>query len=220
MSRRFSNEPINLIRRIPSPEQLDAARSVKRPVGGKLGETAASFARSVGELLTHIGSQRVGVDTAESHAAPHMKMDELPEEGGEAEYELQDQQICVAERQRPGQTEAAHAEVPKKQTDRARIEPLSIQPDELAELRGYLLTQQHDIARLATQVQELKTLVLSQQHIIEYLSKELEIGSVALLAGGVTSVMAKQNRSSHIKPMMNEKEVESEADSIRSPMKV
>jgi hypothetical protein len=223
MSRRFSNEPINLIRRIPSPEQLDAARSVKRPVGGKLGETAASFARSVGELLSHIGSQRTAADSVESHAAPQEEqeeMDELPVEVSGAECEPCDPAMGIEESQRLRLPETAQVEIQKKQADHALAERPSIQPDELAELRGYLLRQQHDIARLAAQIQELKSLVLSQRQIIEYLGKELEIGPELLMAEGMISAGTKQNRSPRPKPILHEKEVRAEGDSIRLPLNV
>ncbi|MBH0177448.1 MAG: hypothetical protein HP491_06190 [Nitrospira sp.] len=42
MSRRFNDEPINLIRRIPSPEQLSSARPTKPSLGQKLMETGAA----------------------------------------------------------------------------------------------------------------------------------------------------------------------------------
>ena len=223
MSRRFSNEPINLIRRIPSPEQLDAARSVKRPVGGKFSETAASFARSVGELLAQIGSQRTAAGSDEPYEAPPAEQEEmraLPVELSAEDNELPDPRMGDAEPIGLSSGKTAHAETQKSRVDHVPAEPPAIQPDELAELRSYLLRQQQDIVRLAAQMQDLKALVLSQQQIIEYLGKELAIRPEVLLAMGVTPVTAKQHRAHRTKPMTHEKEVGSEGDSIRLPISV
>ncbi|MDH5640084.1 MAG: hypothetical protein OEY28_02235 [Nitrospira sp.] len=223
MSRRFSNEPINLIRRIPSPEQLDAARSVKRPVGGKFSETAASFARSVGELLAQIGSQRTAAGSAEPYEAPQTEQEEmrdLPVELSAEDNEPPDPRMSDAEPIELSSGETVHVELQKSRADHVQAEPPAIQPDELAELRAYLLRQQQDIVRLAAQMQDLKVLVLSQQQIIEYLGKELAIRPESLLAVGITSGTAKQNRSPRTKPMTHEKEVGSEGDSIRLPLNV
>lgn len=218
MSRRFSNEPINVIRRIPSPEQLDAARPVKRPLGKKFGKTAASLARSVGELLGHIRSQRTIAGLSEPHAALQDGMEESPTGISEVICESSDQAVRVVAPRLAMPRETAHPESKPYQVNHVPDAPPSIHPDELAELRGYLLKHQQDIVRLTARIQELTSLVMSQQHVIEYLGKEMGIVPESCCAGGVASAIAKQNTSCRPGPMTNEKEVGSEGDPIRLPV--
>lgn len=78
-----------------------------------------------------------------------------------------------------------------------------VQPEEVAELRAYILSQQHDIARLSAQVQELKSLLISQQQVLAYLGKDFE--SVPTTARtGVASAPAKRNRAGRDKPFAKE----------------
>lgn len=219
MGRRFSDEPINVIRRIPTQEQLDAARPVKRSFGEKFGEAAASFARSVvGRLVPGTGSKPEET-TVESGCPPQQGPDEIPSEVAAAEQELSHREAgteetpgpCMAE---PNDTEPTLRPAPLSPT------ASSVLPEELAELRGYLLKQQQDIVRLAAQIQELKALVLSQQRLIEYLGKEADAGSVSLLTAGITSAVAKRSRAARPKPVMKGKAVASSGDPIGLPLNV
>lgn len=220
MSRRFSNEPINLIRRIPTQEQLDAARPVTQSFGEKLVETAGSFVRSVVERLVPITSPKPVETTGESNAVSEEELLEVRSESVAPEFELSDREISASEERGPGLEEAVSADPRKWSANPLPAALPSVQPEEVAELRAYLLSQQQDIARLAAQIQELKSLVASQQQIIEYLGKEVDAGSVSLLTAAITSAVAKQNRSASPKPVMKDKAVVSKGDPIGLPLNV
>jgi len=214
MSRRFSDDPINLIRRIPTPEQLDAARPVKQSFGEKCAETAGNFVRSVVDLLTPTTSPKPAETTAESNAVSQEELDEFRSEPIVPQSGSSVRETSATET-RGREVEEAAAAPPWKWS--ANTSP--VQPEEVAELRAYLLSQQQDIARLAAQIQELKSLVVSQQQILTYLGKELETGSLSKLAT-VASAVAKRNRPARPKPVMKEKAVAPQDDPIRLPLNV
>jgi len=85
--------------------------------------------------------------------------------------------------------------------------PIGVLPEEVAELRAYLLSQQQDIARLSAQIQELKSLVVSQQQVLVYLGRELEVSSLSSMTAGVASAPAKRNRTIRQKSGMKDKGV-------------
>ncbi|MCP9439005.1 MAG: hypothetical protein NNA20_10100 [Nitrospira sp.] len=221
MSRRFNDEPIQVIRRIPSPEQLDAVRSVKRPVGGKFGEAAASFARSVAERLASVTSLRPSAGKQESGSAFQGAPGEGPNEIG-------------AEAREPIEGGADQKGMPKPSRfavtltpDESEADPVhstagssAVQPEEVAELRSYLLQQQQDIVRLVAQMQELKSLVLSQQRLIERLAQEVAHGSVSLTQTGRSSAVARPNRLGRQKPAGVEKATMTQNDPMRLPLNV
>jgi hypothetical protein len=217
MSRRFSDEPINLIRRIPTPEQLDAARPVKRSFGEKLAGRAASFVRSVVERSAQILSPRRAEATTESNAVTEEEPYQFQSEPVVPESEASDRAINAAEAKGPGFEEAAASTSGKWPADTSAAALSPVQPDEVAELRAYLLSQQQDIARLAAQIHELKSLVLSQQQVLVYLGKELESGPLSPLTGGVASAMAKRNRAVRHRPVMKEKAI-AEKDDPQRPL--
>jgi hypothetical protein len=178
MSRRFSDEPINLIRRIPTPEQLSAARPSKRSFGQALKDTGAAWLRRCAEVVaTCAGSGHPAQETlresraADDAAAPIMDGEPSPKRAVAAQA---------------GPTAA-------------------VQPEEVAELRAYILSQQHDIARLSAQLQELKSLVVSQQQVLVYRGKELEGAPTSMT--GVASGPAKRSRALREKSYIKEKAV-------------
>jgi hypothetical protein len=220
MGRRFSDEPINVIRRIPTPEQLDAARPVKRSFGEKFGEAAASFARSVvGRLAPGTGPKPEGT-ALESDRPPQEEPGDVPNEVVAAEQDALLQEAATEETPRPSTAEPHDAEPIPCPAPSSPTASSSVLPEELAEVRGYLLKQQQDIVRLAAQIQELKALVISQQRLIEYLGKEADAGSVSLLTAGITSAVAKRNRAARPKPVMKGKAVVSNGDPMRLPLNV
>jgi hypothetical protein len=203
MSRRFSDEPINLIHRIPTPEQLSAARPSKRSLAQVLMESGAACMRGVGELCAPLsrGLRLMQTTIRSSSEAQAPDLGSMNESGSE-----------------PGHRETGHHGITRVQAGEAAQSPASddalrsevspgVQPDEVAELRSYLLTQQHDIARLSAQVQELKSLVVSQQQVLVYLGKELEISSLTSITTGVASASAKRNRPLREKPSVKDKAV-------------
>lgn len=220
MSRRFSDEPINLIDRIPSPEQISAARPSKRSFGQAIVETGAACVRGVAEVIDQFrrlgriartavcGGARssdsllgrtkarvvAGIRTLASRC--FRSYDRLAE--WIANLDVTVQPVRPVSPPPSGMP----AEAPPTG---AAMGP-SVRHEELAELRTYLLTQQEDISRLSAQLQELKSLVASQQQVLVYLGKELE--STQTQAPAVTaaaSAPAKRNRVVREKPVAKEK---------------
>jgi hypothetical protein len=219
MSRRFSNEPINLIHRIPSPEQLSAARPLKRSFGQTLVESGAAFVRAVAELWSRV--MQLG-----RRAHPMVDAEPLSQDGldqhrdewiagmiehldkGLEESDLALQRI---------QAVASPCCEGKINPLQAGVTPDGVQPEEVAELRAYLLSQQQDIACLSAQMQELKSLLVSQQQVLAYLGKELEIGSLSHMTGGVAFAAEKRNRTVRQKPVMKNKAVPQKDDNPKRP---
>lgn len=206
MSRRFSDEPINLIHRIPTPEQLSAARPSKQSFGQVLVEAGAACARGLTEVFAQVArigriAQTPMSPTAVSRAGQNEDLNVPVSE--------------TAERLNEGlvTSEVMHREVPPLRTEREGSPPklaamqTGVQPEEVAELRAFLLSQQQDIARLSAQIHELKSLVVSQQQVLVYLGKEMEAGSLSSMAAGIASAPAKRNRAVREKPGMKEKAI-------------
>ncbi len=209
MPRRFSDEPINLIHRIPTPEQLSAARPLKRSFSQAIVESGAACVRGMGEVLAQIA--RVGgmAQTAVStKAASPSCLDQYAKEPMTGSVERLDpgsgKSEVVDHRNQAMAPSYREGEVTPPESGAV---PAAVQPEEVAELRAYLLSQQQDIARLSAQIQELKSLVVSQQQVLVYLGKELEIGSLSPMAAGVASAPAKRNRPVREKPGMKDKAV-------------
>lgn len=207
MSRRFNDEPINLIHRIPSPELLASARPLKRSWGQVIAETAATYMRATADLIVKMtGIVRVPEPKVEANGAPNDHLDELAaepttqiltsSETGMGESNVVDRPIEAAAG--PGGREDVTS-------PRSISASAVVQPEEVAELRAYLLSQQQDIARLSAQIQELKSLVVSQQQVLVCLGKELESRSLSPLMQGVASAAPKRNRAVRQKPMAKDK---------------
>lgn len=169
MSRRFSDEPIHIIRRIPSPEQLSAARPVKRPLGQAVLEAGARCFRGLADAVAKV--MQMGA------ATPRPPLETAPEDS------LRQQSRDAAPMNLPAPAEAGSPSG----------SGVTVQGDEIAELRAFLLAQQQDIARLSAQIHELKALVVSQQQVLVYLGQELESNAFAATTG-VASGPGKRNR--------------------------
>ena len=170
MSRRFSDEPINLIHRIPTPEQLlEAARPSKRAWHETLIETGANWMQALAALIR----------PATGSGTPKRTDAAVPQDEGGAASERSILRDVPQQAASPEPVRFAAAS--------------GVQPEEVAELRAYILSQQHDIARLSAQVQELKSLFVSQQQVLAYLGKELEAAPTTARTG-VASAPAKRNR--------------------------
>ena len=76
MGRRFNDEPINLIRRIPSPEQLEAARPAKPTFGQLLSQKGAAFVRSAMEAFSSPTKSEGQPDSQDDHGATHDQFNE------------------------------------------------------------------------------------------------------------------------------------------------
>lgn len=204
MSRRFSDEPINLIHRIPSPEQMSAARPSKRSFGQMLVESGAVCVRAVTELFAQV--TRSGRMAHGAKIASQGCLDEHTNELiiGTLEHleEGLDQSDVVQPRI---QADASPYSEGAVNPPKSAAMPTGVQPEEVAELRAYLLSQQQDIARLSVQIQELKSLVVSQQQVLGYLGRELDVRSLSPLTVGAASAPAKRNRPVRQKLGMKDK---------------
>jgi hypothetical protein len=176
MSRRFSDEPINLIHRIPTPEQLLAAAGPsKRSWGQALAEAGAAWAQNLAAAVRHMTGSAGTVETAVSAQDAREAVD--------AAVPVRERSARVAGHRQPVSSVSAQVGKPFDAV---------VQPEEVAELRAYLLTQQQDIARLSAQLQDLKSMVVSQQQVLAYMGKEME---AAPTMTGVASAPAKRNRA-------------------------
>ncbi|UVT15747.1 MAG: hypothetical protein H8K04_18410 [Nitrospira sp.] len=215
MAQRFNKEPINLIHRIPSQKQIDEARPVPPPYGQFLLDAVAVCWRKAVEFFARVTryeeetpppgpaaaeSQPISLTTEQIEIKPDHVADGAPSAAASVE-QVRKVETTVVEDVVTGQQPA----------------PALVQPEEVAELRAFLLGQQEDIARLSTQIQELKSLVVSQQQVLVHLGKELEAGVFSAAAGESIAASAKRNRVVRKKPILKDKPIapqESEGPSL------
>ena len=205
MSRRFNDEPINLIQRIPSPEQLSSARPTKPSFGQKLMETGAAVARSAMELFAPPARQEPSVTAPSEAAMPQVLSGahDYPDHSLDGELNVEHALSRQSQVVMPSVRQATQAT--------PSTAPTGNYVEEVAELRAYLLRQQQDIARLAEQVQELKSLVISQRQILAYLGKEIEASSLSRMTGSIASAVAKPNRPVRQKVVVKNSEIKAKA---------
>ena len=210
MSRRFSDEPINLIHRIPTPEQLSAARPSNRSFSQTLVELGAVCVRGLAEAfaqVTRLG-RRMTPAMVGAKTATQSRLDEHTLEPLAGTVERFDERLEQSDMVREWpKAVAASSSQRDMNPPRSAAPPVAVQPEEVAELRAYLLSQQQDIARLSVQIQELKSLAVSQQQVLAYLGEELEVSTVSPMSAGVASAPAKRNRSVRQNPGMKDKAV-------------
>jgi hypothetical protein len=220
MARRFSDEPINLIHRIPTPEQLASARPVKRSFSHAIVEKAMSYVRVATEVIARVtriprkAQSKVGLDNP-SEASPDDSADGLATERCDP--------IIGADKESEGYSQPVATVTASASQERVSPAPSAsiqsvVQPEEVAELRAFLLAQQQDIAHLSAQIQELKGLVISQQQVLVYLGKELEAGSLSPLTGSIAAGAPKRGRPVRQKPVMKDKAVSQKEDPKRSSL--
>lgn len=209
MSRRFSDEPINLIHRIPTPEQMSAVRPSKQSFGEMLVEAGAVCVRAVVQVFAQImWSRRMAQTDVEAKTVSQDLLDGHVNEpiASTIEHLADGLEQSDAVRQRAQTVATSYGEGDVNPPQSAAM-PAGVQQEEVAELRAYLLSQQQDIARLSAQIQELKSLVVSQQQVLGYLGRELEVRSLPPLTMGVASAPAKRNRPVRQKSGMKDKAV-------------
>lgn len=198
MPRRYSDAPVNLIARIPTPEQLTAARNHKQSFGGQVKASARASLRRMAEKV-----QQAGCTVASFFNGKKMKDAPLPQ----ADEQMLDE-VAIGERLRAVSSEsldlvlggmdesqsvrpldapavpAPHPPVTVAFTvpepGEPAPEPVSL--EEVAALRTELITQRMEVARLSAQLQELKSMVGSQQQVLMYLGQEMETQQMPILA--------------------------------------
>lgn len=206
MGRRFNDEPINLIRRIPSPEQLDAARPAKPTFGQLLSQKGAAFVRSAMEAFSSPPKAEQPPELQDDHGASHDQFNEEqlchpPEFECRPDEESERKVQPHAERKAAFSQSAEAALAPPRSVSGVSYE------EEIGELRTFLLRQQQDIVRLTAQIQELKAIVHAQQQVLLCFEKESEMTSAPFREERVASAVTKGNTLIRIRqqPVVKEK---------------
>ena len=197
MSRRYSDAPINLIARIPTPEQISAARNRKRSFGEQVKESMAASLRRMAER-----GEQVGRTVASFFSGKKTEDASLPQ----ADEQILDEAASVENQSSVssessdfvlGGTEEIQTASPLETTVPAPQPPVtvtftvpepgeavveSVSLEEVAALRTELIAQRLEVARLSAQLQELKSMVGSQQQVLMYLGQEMESQQMPILA--------------------------------------
>lgn len=208
MSRRYSDQPINLIARIPSPEQMSAARPKQRSFIQLVMESGATCARGIADMVAQL--HRLG----RSIGAP--KKDR---QAGSVSLDQSDGPVVVEPQSVAGtvylsddrlarwnallDATVPHIESAKRPTESVPVQTVtpaaaavkSAPLDEVVALRLELLAYQQEVARLSVQLQELKSMVGSQQQVLVYLGQELEAQQLPMaMAAAQAAPSAKKAR--------------------------
>lgn len=188
MSRRYSDQPINLIARIPSPEQMSAARPKQRSFIQLVMESGATCARGIADMVAQLRrlGQSIGspmksrpagkaplnqaAEPAASMSQPVAENVYLSDDRLARWNALLDATVPHIESDAQGR-EPIHAPAARSMARVAESRPLD---EEVVALRVELLAHQQEVARLSVQLQELKSMVGSQQQVLVYLGQELE----------------------------------------------
>lgn len=195
MAPRFSKEPINLIRRIPSQKQMDEARPSTPPYRQLLFDAGAVCWRKMVDLFAYV--------TRYEDAIPRVRKPlALPDRTGEHTTIQQDYIRPTSEN---ASVEGTARETENSVTAKVTIlhrpaATTGVQSEEVAELRSCMVGQQDEIARLTSHIQELTSLVASQQQVLVHLGKELEAGTFSTMSNGTASSSIKRNRVGRKKP--------------------
>lgn len=221
MGRRFNDEPINLIRRIPSPEQLDAARPTKPTFGQLLSQKGAAFVRSAMEAFSSPPKTDRQPDSQNDQGASQDQFNE--ERSGLAmELECRVDEGCEGDVQPHVQRLAALASSAEEAMSPPRSMSGISYEEEIGELRTFLLRQQQDIGRLAAQIQELKSIVLSQQQALQYFEKESEVTPASFREERVAAAVPQGNTLVRIrqKPVVKKKAMTEKDSSTRASLEL
>ena len=197
MSRRYSDAPINLIARIPTPEQMSAARNKKPSFGEQVKESVAAFLRQMAE-----GGEQVGRTVASFFSGKKTEEASLPqadepvldktapiESSRSVSPESSDfvlggmeeiQAVSPLETAVPAPQPSVTVTFTVPEPGEAVVESMSL--EEVAALRTELIAQRLEVARLSAQLQELKSMVGSQQQVLMYLGQEMETQQVPILS--------------------------------------
>lgn len=190
MSRRYSDAPINLIARIPTPEQLSAARNHKRSFGEQVKESAAASLRRMAERVQQVGETVASVfrgkqtEAADIPQADEPMCDEIVSVEHPSAVSSESLDLVLSgmdEAQAVGPSDAPAVPAPQPLVTVAFTVPEPGEPvpepvslEEVVALRTELIAQRLEVARLSLQLQELKSMVGSQQQVLMYLGQEME----------------------------------------------
>lgn len=185
MSRRYSDQPINLIARIPSPEQMSAARPKQRSWIHLAMEFGATCVRGMAEVVAQLG--RLGRSLP---CAANDTLSAAASLGQARNQEIEPIQILastvrVSDSRSVSSVANGDGAVPPVQSEETCSAPApAVRPvvavvesaplDEVVALRSELAVYQREMIRLSAQVQDLRSLAGSQQQVLAYLGKEIE----------------------------------------------
>jgi hypothetical protein len=122
----------------------------------------------------------------------------------------------VPMRERGEGEETSWVDVP---AEPASVSPV-VHPEEVAELRVFLLQQQQDIVRLASQIQELRSLVSTQQRVIAQLIETLCPNAASLMLDGSPAVQSRPDRQGRPKAPKAEKMAAARNETLELPLNV
>ena len=206
MSRRYSDQPINLIARIPSPEQMSAARPKQRSLIQLVMEFGATCVRGIADMVAqlHRLGRSIGAPMKDRQAG---SVSPDPSDGPgvampqSATAYLSDDRLARwnalldATVPHSESAERTPESIPVQAVPPAAAAIKSAPLDEVVALRVELLAHQQEVARLSVQLQELKSLVGSQQQVLVYLGQELEAQQLPIaMAAAQAAPSAKKAR--------------------------
>ena len=221
MPRRHNYEPINLIHRIPTPEQLDAARTV-----------GPSFSQTLGRVLARAGEVcwRKTIDLLKYMARYEEEVTKavrgpraLPPPSNyvvNVEEPSFQQEVSGGQRLNGngmGEPRVRTTVILPRQDPPSSVEfsrgAREARPEEVTALKSYIAGQQEDIASLTAQIRELKSLVASQQQVLVHLGEELETGSFQTVSSRSASAAPRRDRVGRDKSIPNDTSIpHTEAD--------
>lgn len=207
MSRRYSDQPINLIARIPSPEQMSAARPKQRSFIQLVMESGATCARGIADMVAqfHRLGRSIGAPMKDRQAVSVS----LDQSGGPVVAKPQSATgtVYLSDDRLARWNALLDATVPHIESAERTPESIPVQAltpaavvksaplDEVVALRVELLAHQQEVARLSVQLQELKSMVGSQQQVLVYLGQELEAQQLPMaMAAAQAAPSAKKAR--------------------------
>lgn len=215
MSRRYSDQPINLIARIPSPEQMSAARPKQQSFSQGVMEVGAACVRGIAGVIAqlHRWGRAIGA-LLRDRSAGNVSHDQAGGPGVAMPQPVTDK-VYLSDARLAQWNALLDATVPRSESAERDLAPSSSQVhrtmagtvesrpvDEVLALRKELLAHQQEVARLSAQLQELKSLVGSQQQVLVYLGQELEAQQMPItMAAAQASPAAKKARVARAKSL-------------------
>lgn len=208
MSRRYNEEPVNLIQILPSKEKDSMQNPLKPSITCLLLEATAAGVRGLAELITR-GGRRMQLVVGDLSRS----IREFSEQGnqwmgwvtlrsrrlgqGLARFGVKAKQWIAVVWDRVGtQTSRLIHEVMARGPEHQK--PVSgaqnAPNDELASLRAQLLAQQQELAQVTSQLMELKALAMSQEQVLLYLGKELDAMQMPVVPAAAVAPKKSPNR--------------------------
>jgi hypothetical protein len=206
MSRRYSDQPINLIARIPSPEQMSAARPKQRSFSQLVVESGAMWVRGIAEVVAQLRRLSRSVGSPMAGPAGGASLGRAGEQMAGVTRSVTGTVAQLYDRPAQGMTDPDTAVTPvlsaqkgleamSGQASRSKAPVESASLDEVIALRSELSVHQQEVARLSVQLQELKSLVGSQQQVLVYLGQELEAQQAPIVSAAAQAApSAKKTR--------------------------